>query len=62
MIVDYELDRSVARIYLNRPHRLNAVVPELASGLVAAFGRPATTAPGWPCWPAAAGPSAPATT
>ena len=39
MIVDYELDRSVARIYLNRPHRLNAVVPELAAGLVAAFAR-----------------------
>jgi enoyl-CoA hydratase/carnithine racemase len=37
--VDYELDRSVARIYLNRPRRLNAVVPELASGLVAALGR-----------------------
>jgi enoyl-CoA hydratase/carnithine racemase len=39
VIVDYELDQSVARIYLNRPHRLNAVVPELAAGLVAAFAR-----------------------
>jgi 2-(1,2-epoxy-1,2-dihydrophenyl)acetyl-CoA isomerase len=37
--VDYELDESVARIYLNRPHRLNAVVPELTAGLVAALGR-----------------------
>jgi 2-(1,2-epoxy-1,2-dihydrophenyl)acetyl-CoA isomerase len=37
--VDYELDQSVARIYLNRPHRLNAVVPELTAGLVAALGR-----------------------
>ena len=39
MTVDYELDQSVARIYLNRPHRLNAVVPELTAGLVAALGR-----------------------
>src|SRR5580658_7292339 len=39
MVVDYELDQSVARIYLNRPHRLNAVVPELTGGLVAAFAR-----------------------
>jgi 2-(1,2-epoxy-1,2-dihydrophenyl)acetyl-CoA isomerase len=39
MVVDYELDESVARIYLNRPHRLNAVVPELTAGLVAALGR-----------------------
>jgi 2-(1,2-epoxy-1,2-dihydrophenyl)acetyl-CoA isomerase len=37
--VDYELDQSVARIYLNRPHRLNAVVPELTAGLVTALGR-----------------------
>jgi 2-(1,2-epoxy-1,2-dihydrophenyl)acetyl-CoA isomerase len=35
MAVDYEIDESVARIYLNRPHRLNAVVPELTAGLVA---------------------------
>jgi enoyl-CoA hydratase/carnithine racemase len=39
MAVDYELDQSVARIFLNRPHRLNAVVPELTDGLVAAFKR-----------------------
>jgi 2-(1,2-epoxy-1,2-dihydrophenyl)acetyl-CoA isomerase len=37
--VDYELDQSIARVYLNRPHRLNAVVPELAAGLVAALRR-----------------------
>jgi len=37
--VDYERDQAVARIYLNRPHRLNAVVPELTSGLVAAIDR-----------------------
>ena len=39
MVVDYELDQSVARVYLNRPHRLNAVVPELTAGLVAALQR-----------------------
>ena len=39
MAVDYELSESVARIYLNRPHRLNAVVPELTAGLVAALAR-----------------------
>jgi 2-(1,2-epoxy-1,2-dihydrophenyl)acetyl-CoA isomerase len=37
--VEYELDQSVARIYLNRPHRLNAVVPELTDGLTAALNR-----------------------
>jgi enoyl-CoA hydratase/carnithine racemase len=37
--VDYERDQSVARIYLNRPHRLNAVVPELTEGLVASLDR-----------------------
>ena len=37
--VDYERDEAVARIYLNRPHRLNAVVPELTDGLVAALDR-----------------------
>jgi enoyl-CoA hydratase/carnithine racemase len=42
MVVDYELDQSVARIYLNRPHRLNAVVPELTAGLVAALNRAGT--------------------
>ena len=39
MPVDYELTETVARIYLNRPHRLNAVVPELTAGLVAALAR-----------------------
>ncbi len=37
--VDFELAEGVARIYLNRPHRLNAVVPELADGVVTALGR-----------------------
>jgi 2-(1,2-epoxy-1,2-dihydrophenyl)acetyl-CoA isomerase len=37
--VDFELTESVARIYLNRPHRLNAVVPELTEGLIAALTR-----------------------
>jgi len=39
LVVDYELAESVARIYLNRPHRLNAVVPELTDGLVAVLTR-----------------------
>ncbi len=39
MVVDYELRDSLAHIYLNRPHRLNAVVPELTAGLVAALVR-----------------------
>jgi 2-(1,2-epoxy-1,2-dihydrophenyl)acetyl-CoA isomerase len=39
MAVDYELEESVARVYLNRPHRLNAVVPELTAGLAAALAR-----------------------
>src|SRR5580700_5319226 len=39
MVVDYELDQAIARVYLNRPHRLNAVVPELTAELVAALGR-----------------------
>lgn len=39
MAVDYELEESVARIYLNRPHRLNAVVPELTEGLIESLGR-----------------------
>ena len=39
MAVDYELTDSVARVYLNRPHRLNAVVPELTAGLVTALNR-----------------------
>jgi len=41
MVVDYELGESVARVYLNRPHRLNAVVPELTAELVAALGQAA---------------------
>jgi 2-(1,2-epoxy-1,2-dihydrophenyl)acetyl-CoA isomerase len=41
VVVDYELDQSVARIYLNRPHRLNAVVPELTAALTAALLRAA---------------------
>jgi 2-(1,2-epoxy-1,2-dihydrophenyl)acetyl-CoA isomerase len=40
--VDYELEGPVARIYLNRPHRLNAVVPELTEGLIDAIGRAGT--------------------
>ncbi|HEY3905788.1 MAG TPA: enoyl-CoA hydratase/isomerase family protein [Streptosporangiaceae bacterium] len=39
MVVDYELDESVARIYLNRPHRLNAVVPDLTEGLIDGLAR-----------------------
>jgi 2-(1,2-epoxy-1,2-dihydrophenyl)acetyl-CoA isomerase len=39
MVVDYELDQSIAHVYLNRPHRLNAVVPELTAGLIAALRR-----------------------
>lgn len=39
MPVDFELTDSVAHVYLNRPHRLNAVVPELTEALIAALGR-----------------------
>jgi 2-(1,2-epoxy-1,2-dihydrophenyl)acetyl-CoA isomerase len=39
MVVDYELAGSVAWIHLNRPERLNAVVPALTAGLVAALVR-----------------------
>jgi 2-(1,2-epoxy-1,2-dihydrophenyl)acetyl-CoA isomerase len=39
VVVDYELGQSIARVYLNRPHRLNAVVPELTAALVAALQR-----------------------
>lgn len=39
MPVDYELEGPVARIYLARPERLNAVVPELTESLVRALRR-----------------------
>lgn len=39
MVVEYELAGSVAWIHLNRPERLNAVVPELTAALVSAFER-----------------------
>lgn len=35
--VEYELKGEIACIYLNRPHRLNAVVPELVEELVQAL-------------------------
>jgi 2-(1,2-epoxy-1,2-dihydrophenyl)acetyl-CoA isomerase len=37
--VDYELTGSAARIHLNRPDRLNAVVPDLVDELLAALDR-----------------------
>ena len=37
--VDYELENSIARIYLNRPHRLNAVTPALVEDLCIALDR-----------------------
>lgn len=39
MVVDYELVNGVARIHLNRPGRLNAVVPLLVEGLLSALDR-----------------------
>jgi 2-(1,2-epoxy-1,2-dihydrophenyl)acetyl-CoA isomerase len=41
MTVDYELDFPVARVFLNRPHRLNAVVPDLVADLGRALDRAA---------------------
>ena len=39
MDVEYHLTAGIARIHLNRPQRLNAVVPSLVDGLVAALER-----------------------
>jgi enoyl-CoA hydratase/carnithine racemase len=41
VVVDYEYADGVARVHLNRPERLNAVVPELTEGLIAAIDRAA---------------------
>lgn len=38
-VVEYAVEDGVARILLNRPHRLNAVVPELVAELVGALAR-----------------------
>ncbi len=42
MTVDYEYAEGVARLHLNRPERLNAVVPALTEGLIAALERAGT--------------------
>jgi enoyl-CoA hydratase/carnithine racemase len=39
VVVEYECAERIARIHLNRPDRLNAVVPALADGLLAALDR-----------------------
>lgn len=36
-VVDYELANDIAFIYLNRPHRLNAVIPQLVEELLNAL-------------------------
>jgi GNAT superfamily N-acetyltransferase len=60
--VDYEIQESVAWIRLNRPHRLNAVVPELTAGLTAAVDRADQEGARVAVLPAGAGRSAPGTT
>ncbi|CAM2800185.1 enoyl-CoA hydratase/isomerase family protein [Saccharomonospora xinjiangensis] len=37
--VDLEIDNRVATVWLNRPHRLNAVTPELVDDLLTVLGR-----------------------
>lgn len=37
--VDLEIDNRVATVWLNRPHRLNAVTPELVADLLTVLGR-----------------------
>ena len=39
MDVEYQLSAGVARLHLNRPQRLNAVVPSLVDGLIEALER-----------------------
>ena len=37
--VELEIDDRVATVWLNRPHRLNAVTPELVDDLISVLGR-----------------------
>lgn len=39
MTVDYSCAEGIAQVHLNRPERLNAVVPALVEDLLAAFAR-----------------------